>query len=72
MVSVPTIQTIGIKLSDDRNRSIDLNGLHFQMSIKISYIHKEVLRKPPPRRYANPLVEERNQKLTEKRTKKKK
>jgi hypothetical protein len=52
MVSVPVIQTIGIKLTDDRNRSIDLNGLHWQMSMKISYIHKEVLREPPPRRYA--------------------
>jgi hypothetical protein len=51
MVSVPVIQTIGIKLTDDRNRSIDLNGLHWQMSLKISYIHKEALREPPPRRY---------------------
>jgi hypothetical protein len=51
MVSVPVIQTIGIKLTDDRNRSIDLNGLHFQLSLKIAYIHKEVLREPPPRRY---------------------
>lgn len=51
MVSVPVIQTIGIKLTDDRNRAIDLNGLHFQLSLKISYIHKERLREPPPRRY---------------------
>jgi len=51
MVSVPVIQTIGIKLTDDRNRAIDLNGLHWQMSLKISYIHKEILRTPPPRRY---------------------
>lgn len=51
MVSVPVIQTIGIKLTDDRNRAIDLNGLHWQMSLKISYIHKEDLRTPPPRRY---------------------
>jgi len=51
MVSVPVINTIGIRLTDDRNRSIDLNGHHFQMSMKISYIHKEKLREPPPRRY---------------------
>ena len=51
MVSVPVIQTIGIKLTDDRNRAIDLNGLHFQLSLKISYIHKEKLREAPPRRY---------------------
>lgn len=57
MVSVPVIQTIGVKLTDDRNRSIDLNGLHWQMSLKISYIHKEVLREPPPRRYGPVFTE---------------
>tara|TARA_R110002049_G_scaffold190139_3_gene358778 strand:+ start:5145 stop:6062 length:918 start_codon:yes stop_codon:yes gene_type:complete len=56
MVSVPVVQTIGIKLTDDRNRSIDLNGLNWQMSLKISYIHKEVLRAGQPRRYERPNV----------------
>jgi len=51
MVSVPVINTIGIRLTDDRNREINLNGLHFQISLKIAYIHKEKLREPPPRRY---------------------
>ena len=64
MVSVPVINTIGIRLTDDRNRSIDLNGHHFQLSMKISYIHKEKLREPPPRRP--------NLKLTETTTEKKK
>lgn len=64
MVSVPVINTIGIRLTDDRNRSIDLNGHHFQMSIKISYIHKEKLRSLPLRRP--------NLKLTENATEKKK
>ena len=50
MVSVPSIQTIGIRLTDDRNRSIDLNGLHWQMSMKISYIHKRDIEPPPLRR----------------------
>ena len=50
MVSVPVVNTIGIRLTDDRNRSIDLNGHHFQLSIKISYIHKEKLRMKPLRR----------------------
>ena len=34
------IQTIGIKLTDDRNRSIDLNGLHFQISLMITLVDK--------------------------------
>ena len=32
-----TIQSIGIKLTDDSNRAIDLNGLHWQISILISF-----------------------------------
>tara|TARA_R110002096_G_scaffold151213_1_gene313505 strand:- start:39 stop:968 length:930 start_codon:yes stop_codon:yes gene_type:complete len=65
MVSVPLVQTIGIKLTDDRNRAIDLNGLHFQLSLKISYIHKEKLRGLPPRRY-EPVFSE-TPSMTEKR-----
>tara|TARA_R100001509_G_C4873461_1_gene217652 strand:+ start:816 stop:1754 length:939 start_codon:yes stop_codon:yes gene_type:complete len=82
MVSVPVIQTIGIKLTDDRNRAIDLNGLHWQMSMKISYIHKERLRAPPPRRYEavftetpsmreKRLAEEQKSKIKKKTTSKK-
>tara|TARA_R110000787_G_scaffold175689_3_gene288083 strand:+ start:2368 stop:3249 length:882 start_codon:yes stop_codon:yes gene_type:complete len=51
MISVPMIQTIGIRLTDDKHRSIDLNGLHFQLSLKIAYIHKETLKPLQPRRY---------------------
>lgn len=63
MVSVPVIQTIGIKLTDDRNRSIDLNGLHFQLSLKISYILKEdlvvaPLRRPNIQPIIKPIVKE--------------
>lgn len=50
MISVPMIQTIGIRLTDDKHRSIDLNGLNFQISLKVAYIHKEVLRGLPMRR----------------------
>ena len=50
MISVPMIQTLGIRLTDDKHRSIDLNGLHFQLSLKISFIHKEALRMKPLRR----------------------
>ena len=66
MISIPMIQTIGIRLTDDKHRSINLNGLHFQLSLKISFIHKETLRDLQPRRY-NPSI-----KIDEKKTKKKK
>lgn len=50
MISVPLVQTIGIRLTDDKHRTINLNGLHFQLSLKISYLHKEKLRNLPIRR----------------------
>ena len=40
LVSLQTIQTIGIKLTDDRNRTIDLNGLNFQISLMITLVDK--------------------------------
>ena len=40
LTSIHTIQTIGIKLTDDRNRAIDLNGLHFQLSLLITLVDK--------------------------------
>jgi len=40
LTSIQAIQTIGIKLTDDRNRSIDLNGLHFQISLMITLVDK--------------------------------
>jgi len=71
MVSVPVIQTIGVKLTDDRNRAIDLNGLHWQMSLKISYIHKEDLRTAPPRRYEPLQPPTETLKINKKQTKSK-
>tara|TARA_R110000796_G_scaffold127646_4_gene243079 strand:+ start:573 stop:1433 length:861 start_codon:yes stop_codon:yes gene_type:complete len=50
MISVPLVQTIGIRLTDDKHRTINLNGLHFQLSLKLSYIHREKLRTLPIRR----------------------
>ena len=37
------IQTIGVKLTDDNNRSIDLNGLHWQMSLLITLIDRPIV-----------------------------
>jgi hypothetical protein len=72
MVSVPVIQTIGVKLTDDRNRAIDLNGLHWQMSLKIAYIHKEDLRTAPPRRYESLQPTTETLKINKKQRKSKK
>ena len=41
LTSIQAIQTIGIKLSDDRNRAIDLNGLNWQLSLMITLVDKE-------------------------------
>ena len=44
MIDTNLIQTLGIRLTDDRHRSIDLNGLHFQISLVLSFIYKEPIR----------------------------
>ena len=38
VASLRSIQSIGCKLTDDQNRAIDLNGLHWQISLLISFI----------------------------------
>ena len=41
MTTLHSIQSIGIKLTDDANNTIDLNGLHFQISILVSFVKRE-------------------------------
>ena len=40
LVNIKEVDTIGIKLTDDRNRAIDLNGLNFQLGILIQFVPK--------------------------------
>ena len=39
VVDLRYINTITIRLTDERNRILDLNGLHFQLAIQIDFIH---------------------------------
>ena len=47
MVDIRNINVLGIKLTDDKHQTIDLHSLHFQISLLISFIHKEIKRKIP-------------------------
>ena len=40
LVNMKEVDTVGIKLTDDRNNPIDLNGLNFQLGILIQFIPK--------------------------------
>lgn len=40
LVNIKEVDSIGIKLTDDQNRAIDLNGLNFQVGILIQYLPK--------------------------------
>ena len=40
LVDLSVIGTLTIRLTDERNRILDLNGLHFQLGIQIDFIHK--------------------------------
>lgn len=41
LTTLHSIQSLGIKLTDDANNTIDLNGLHFQISILVSFVKRE-------------------------------
>ena len=41
MVDLKSIQSIGLKLTDDTNRAIDLNGGHWQVSLQIDYVYRK-------------------------------
>ena len=37
-ISMPVIKMVGVKLTDDKNRLMDLNGLNWQLSIQIDFV----------------------------------
>lgn len=41
VVDLRSISQLTIRLTDDRNRLLDLNGLHFQIAIEINFIYGE-------------------------------
>ncbi len=41
LVDIRSINTITIRLTDERNRILDLNGLHFQLCIGIDFVYAE-------------------------------
>ena len=68
MVDLKSIQSIGIKLTDDTNRALDLNGGHWQVSLQIDYVY----RKEPIMeltRVSRRIMEISQQKLMEEQTK---
>ena len=54
-IQQPYVHTITIRLTDERNRLIDLNGLNFQVSIQFDFVYnKESTPIPIPLRYQKP------------------
>tara|TARA_Y100001937_G_scaffold36481_1_gene52275 strand:- start:4005 stop:5066 length:1062 start_codon:yes stop_codon:yes gene_type:complete len=41
LVDIRSINTLTIRLTDERNRILDLNGLHFQLSVLVDFINAE-------------------------------
>jgi len=41
LVDIRTINQLTIRLTDERNRILDLNGLHFQIAISIDFVYGE-------------------------------
>ena len=47
LVDLNNIGILTIRLTDERNRILDLNGLHFQLGIQVDFIKKTITPKPP-------------------------
>ena len=41
LVKLPDIDNIELRLTDERNRELNLNGLHYQVSIQIDFVYDE-------------------------------
>lgn len=49
LVDVRNISILTIRLTDERNRILDLNGLHFQLGIQIDFVYKKQREVPEDR-----------------------
>ena len=50
LVDLNAVNIIGVRLTDDKDRTIDLNGLDFQIAILFQFVDKSVNQLPPPNR----------------------
>jgi hypothetical protein len=50
LVDLNAVNVIGVRLTDDKDRTIDLNGLDFQIAILFQFVDKSVSFLPPPNR----------------------
>ena len=56
-ITLPTIKMVGVKLTDDQNRLIDLNGMNWQLSIQIDFVKRlQTLTSINPRLKINNIV----------------
>ena len=57
LVDLSAIDVIGVRLTDDKDRTIDLNGLDFQIAILLQYVNHP---SPPPTK--KPLIKDNTKK----------
>ena len=76
LLKLKAITNISIRLTNQKNTTIDLNGLDFDLSLKLDFIESKFLKEPPTLRQ---LIDQDNQvaiqeqaKIDERKTKKKK
>jgi len=79
LLKLKTITNISIRLTNQKNETIDLNGLDFDVSLKLEFIEDTVLTEPPDARQVFyqqsqrfKQIQEQEQKLKEKKPRKKK
>jgi len=66
-ISMPNIKSIGVKLTDDQNNLIDLNGLNWQLSVQIDFVERLKLIPQNPHRLKitnSPLIKKETNSIT--------
>ena len=62
MIQRPDIDILTIRLTDERNRILNLNGLHFQVSIQLDFIYQQAVIPPPAGRHKGATMTTQQQK----------
>jgi hypothetical protein len=76
LIKLKSITSISLRLTNQENVDIDLNGLNFDVSLKLDFIHTKDLPQPTPLRQiwdtaTKPLEEDKKEQTKKKKTKSK-
>ena len=70
LVDLDSIDVLGVRLTDDKDRTIDLNGLDFQLAILIQFVDKSPNQIAPSKPLLTPIPQPTQEPIKNKSPKK--